>query len=170
MCTEEIPLKPLICQLPYPSAENLQKDVRSGRIISFAYATLCGEISATLQYLYHSLHLTNKQHAEVLESIALAEMKHTKILAECMLKLGVNPLYVQYPCSQTWFNTSQISRSTAPQKMLMDDVQGEMNAITEYKKMLYVLTNQDVAAIVQRIILDEQLHLDALKELLEKQA
>ena len=45
-----------------------------------------------------------------------------------------------------------------------------MNAITEYKKMLYVLTNQDVAAIVQRIILDEQLHLDALKELLEKQA
>ena len=54
--------------------------------------------------------------------------------------------------------------------MLMDDIQGEMNAITEYKKMLYVLTNQDVAAIVQRIILDEQLHLDALKELLEKQA
>ena len=87
-----------------------------------------------------------------------------------MLKLGVNPLYVQYPCSHTWFNTSQISRSTAPQKMLMDDIQGEMNAITEYKKMLYVLTNQDVAAIVQRIILDEQLHLDALKELLEKQA
>lgn len=54
------------------------------------------------------------------------------------------------------------------QKMIMDDIQGEMNAIAEYKKMLFVLKNEDVAAIIQRIIIDEQLHLETLKNMLNK--
>jgi len=163
-------MKPLVCDLPYPSIDILTKDIRSGNIISFAYATLRGEITATLQYTYHHFFLTDKNadDAETLMSIAIAEMKHIDILGESMIKLGVKPRYVQYPNSDEFYNTSIISQATTPQKMLMDDIQGEMNAIADYQKMLFILKNEQVEAIIQRIILDEQLHLETLKNMLLK--
>ena len=165
-------MKPLICDLPYPSTDTLTKDVRSGQIISFAYATLHGEITATLQYVYHHFYFgeIDEQIAEILMSIAEAEMIHINILGKAMLKLGVTPRYVQMPNSNNFYNTSAVSCSKTPQKMIMDDIQGELNAIADYQKMLFVLKNEQVEAIIQRIILDEQLHLEKLKELLSKYA
>lgn len=162
-------MKPLICDLPYPSIDNLTEDIRSGNIISFAYATLRGEITATLQYTYHHFYMekTNEKNAELLMRIGIAEMKHIDILGSAMLKLGVDPKYVQCPNSQVYYNTSVVSQATIPSKMLMDDIQGEMNAIADYQKMLFVLKNEQVEAIIQRIILDEQLHLETLKNMLE---
>lgn len=161
-------MKPLICDLPYPSVDTLTKDVRSGNIISFAYAALRGEITATLQYTYHHFYMgqTNQDYADTLMRIAIAEMKHIDILGAAMLKLGVSPKYVQCPNTQAYYNTSTVSQATVPQKMIMDDIQGEMNAIADYQKMLFVLKNEQVEAIVQRIILDEQLHLETLKKML----
>ena len=165
-------MKPLICDLPYPSIDTLTKDIRSGNIISFAYATLKGELTATLQYVYHHFFFgrIDETDAEILMSIAKAEMIHIDILGKTMLRLGVNPRYVQCPNTNAFFNTSTVSQATSAQKMLMDDIQGEMTAIADYQKMLFVLKNEQVEAIIQRIILDEQLHLEKLKELLEKYA
>ncbi|MDE7454810.1 MAG: manganese catalase family protein [Clostridia bacterium] len=162
-------MQPLIMDLPYPSIDILTKDVRSGQIISFAYATLRGEISATLQYVYHHFFMeqTNKDNAETLMRIAVAEMKHIDILGTAMLKLGVDPKYVQCPNTQNYYNTSVVSQSKTPQKMILDDIQGEMNAITDYQKMLFVLKNEQVAAIIERIIMDEQLHVETLKKMLQ---
>ncbi len=163
-------MKPLVLDLPYPSVSELTPDVRSGNIISFGYATLKGEITAVLQYVYHHFYfgLTDPDDAETLMSIAIAEMTHVDILGSAMLKLGTPPRYVQFPRTCVYFNTSQVSTATSPTKMLMDDIQGEMNAITDYQKMLFELKNEKAAAIIQRIILDEQLHLETLKKLLKK--
>lgn len=163
-------MKPLVCDLPYPSAAGLQPDVRSGQIISFAYATLHSELTAILQYVYHRFYFNaiEPDDGEVLLSIATAEMKHLDILGGATLKLGVQPRYVQYPNTQNYYNTSAVSQSTLPQKMLLDDIQGEMNAIADYQKMIFLLKNEQVAAIIQRIILDEELHLETLKKLLTK--
>ena len=165
-------MKPLICDLPYPSVDTLTKDVRSGNIISFAYATLRGEITATLQYTYHHFYFdqSKPEYADMLMRIAVAEMKHIDILGSAMLKLGVSPKFVQCPNTKEYYNTSLVSQATTPQKMLMDDIQGEMNAIADYQKMLFVLKNEQVEAIIQRIILDEQLHLETLKKMLETYA
>lgn len=165
-------MKPLICDLPYPSTDTLEKDVRSGNIISFAYATLKGELTAILQYIYHHFYFGQfeENDADTLMSIAVAEMVHLDMLGKAMLRLGVSPKYVQCPNTTAYFNTSTVSKSTTPQKMLMDDIQGELNAIADYQKMLFVLKNEQVEAIIQRIILDEQLHLEKLKQMLEKYA
>lgn len=163
-------MKPLCADLPYPSTETLTTDVTSGKILSFAFASAKGELSAILQYVYHKLHLwaINKQCAETLEAIALCEMHHLQILGQAMIKLGVNPRYVQYPNGNCFFNTGCVSQSIAPQKMIMDDLRNELEAIAEYKKMLFVLKNEEVQAIVERIILDEQVHVEALKSVLKE--
>lgn len=163
-------MKPLTAELPYPCIDCLTTDLRSGQIISFAYAGLNGELTAILQYSYHKLHFAavNEADAELLERIAIAEMTHLEILGKSMLKLGVNPLYLQYPNSNKYYVASDVSRAYTPTKMLMDDVMSELNAIAEYKKMLFVLTNEQVQAIIQRIILDEEVHLETLKGMLQK--
>ena len=162
-------MKPLIANLPYPSTEYLVKDVRSGQIISFAYATLKSELTAILQYTYHHFYFgdINKDYADTLMGIAIAEMKHLDILGEAMLKLGVDPNFIQCPNTRTYFSTSTVSQSKTPQKMLMDDIGGELEAIATYKKMLFILENEQVEAIIQRIIIDEELHLEKLKEMLK---
>ena len=53
-------------------------------------------------------------------------------------------------------------------KVLLDAISGELNAIADYEKMLEQLTNHSVSALITRIILDERLHVVALKEQLEK--
>lgn len=111
---------------------------------------------------------TDKDDAQTLMSIGIAEMKHIEILGEAMLKLGVSPKYMQCPNTQTYYNASTVSQAVTPAKMLMDDVQGEMNAIADYQKMLFILKNEQVEALIQRIILDEQLHLETLKNMLKK--
>ena len=90
-------MKPLICDIPYPSTDELTTDVRSGQIISFAYATLGGALTAILQYSYHEIFMQkfNPDDANTLMQIAVAEMKHLHILGDAMAKLGVNPRYVQ---------------------------------------------------------------------------
>ena len=165
-------MKPLICDLPYPSVDDLRPDVRSGQIISFAYATLKGELTTTLQYTYHHFYFgaIDKEDADTIMRIAIAEMKHIDILGESMLKLGVDPKYIQCPNTKTYYDTSTVSQSKTAQKMLMDDIEGEMNAIADYHKMLFILKNEQVSAIIQRIVLDEQLHLETLKKMLEKYA
>ena len=165
-------MKPLQVDLPYPSTDSLTQDVRSGYIISYAYATARGELNAILQYVYHHhfFESIEQEYADTLMSIAVCEMMHLNILGSAMLKLGVNPRYVERPNTDCFFNTSSVSQATMPQKMLMDDIQGEMTAILDYQKMLLVLKNEQVAALVQRIILDEQLHLETLKNMLKKYA
>ncbi len=163
-------MKPLAVDLPYPSTDALTVDVRSGNIISFAYATLKGELSAVMQYIYQRMYMraVDEADADTMLSVALAEMHHLDILGSAMIRLGVPPRFVLYPNTYAYFNASQVSKATSPVKMLMDDVQSEMNAITEYEKMLFALKNERVEAIIQRIVLDEQLHLETFKNMLQK--
>ena len=51
--------------------------------------------------------------------------------------------------------------------MLLDDISGEITAINSYKDMEKKLP-ENVAAIIARIRLDEELHVKALKSLMEK--
>ncbi|MCM1043382.1 MAG: hypothetical protein NC350_04160 [Corallococcus sp.] len=160
--------KPLICDIPYPKISEFNKDVRSAKIISFAYATLHGELTATLQYVYHSHYMQNydANFAETLNAVAMAEMIHLDLLGKAMLKMGADPVYRQLPREpDVYYNTSRVAYTKTPPKMLLDDIQGEINAIADYKKMLSLLENEQAATLIQRIVMDEELHLAALKEM-----
>lgn len=158
--------------LPYPSIEEIVEDKRAAAIISGAYAGHHGELKAVLQYVYHYFnfrHLGDEQTAKILMGIAICEMEHLKILGEFMLKLGVDPIYTRFPPFRTeYFNAAYLSYSKSPVKMLLDDVAMEMTAISEYEKVEKDLKNEKHAAIIKRIALDEELHVKALKERLEK--
>lgn len=162
-----MPVKPIAVNLPYPSTDGLLPDQASAKIIAPAYAAAHSETTAILQYVYHSFWFgeVNRENDKALvEGIAICEMHHLEILGNALLKLGVDPKFVAEPPAPTHFyNTSAVSYSKTPVKMLLDDVAGEMGAIKGYESMLRRLKNEAVAAIIQRILLDEYLHLDRLR-------
>ena len=157
--------------LPYPSVLDLQKDTLSAEIIYPAYAGLHGEITATLQYVYHALFFrkaNDAKTAELLTGIAVTEMHHQEMLGETILNLGLKPIYKLPSFDGGYYNTAFVSKSTTAQKMLLDDITGEMNAIREYSEMESRLKNEKVAAIIARIKMDEELHVLKLKQALKE--
>jgi len=139
----------------------------TGVLQGFGYSA--DELSADLQYLYHSFIFKGRcddETADILIGIAITEMHHLDILGNMLLKLGADPVYVTaYPPNGfNFFSASAISYSKSVRKMLMDDLAGELCAIENYDKILCKLCNEEVSAVIARIKLDEELHVRVLKE------
>lgn len=158
--------------LPYPSIEGIGEDYRSAAIISPAYAGMHGELTAILQYVYHSFYFEKAgmaETADIMIGIAICEMKHLDILGSLILELGIQPIFTALPPRRcNFYNTAAVSYSQTPQKMLMDDITGELTPIEEYTQMLGQLSDERVGAVISRIRLDEELHVKVLQEQLEK--
>lgn len=164
--------KPMIIDLPYPTTDGIRNDALSLQIISPAYSTSVGELNAVLQYVYHSFCFYKhglKDCAEMLMSIAKAEMIHLDIIGKTIFALGAAPVFAQYPSTGfNFYSTKYVAYSNTLRHMLEDDLIGERRAIADYKKMLRCLKNKQVAAIVSRIIDDENLHVAAIEEILKE--
>ncbi len=165
-------INPLRVDLPYPSLDNLQNDLNAARIIAPAYSGIyISECNAVFQYTYHHLYfdeLSMADFAYSLESISITEMIHFEILGKMLLKLGVDPIFSINPPGRNFYNTSQIAYSKVPIKMIMDDISAEMAAINDYQLMIKRLKNEQVSAVLQRIVMDEMLHLEEFKRLMNK--
>ncbi len=157
--------KPLIVNAPYPSVKNLACDPVAARILTSAYATSCGELNSILQYVYQSFafnHAGDEKTAELLKSVAMAEMLHLDLLGNALINLGAQPIYTfQPPVAFNFYSTKFVSYSGKFSDMLEDDIMAEKHAIGSYKKMLCRLKNEKVSALVARLLEDEKLHLEA---------
>lgn len=165
-------IKALKIDLPYPDVSVLKPNKYTASVIAPAYAGLHGEITATLQYLYHRFNFLQEKDvktADTLLAISLAEMEHVELLGKTLLQLGVKPVYsLSPPYKYNFYNTSYVSYSNTPEKMLLDDITDELSAIAQYEEMIKRLDDECVQTIISRIILDEQLHVRVLKEIISK--
>ncbi|MGN0803762.1 MAG: ferritin-like domain-containing protein [Candidatus Coproplasma sp.] len=163
--------KPLIAEGEYPSLDGLVLDPYSVKIISPAYATSCGELNAILQYVYHSVNFSyheDEKRAELLKCISLAEMHHLDLLAEALIRMGASPVYTFQPPAQfNFYSTKFVAYSRSLRNMIEDDIMGEKYAIYSYERMLPRLKNDIIKRLICRILEDEKVHLEALKESLK---
>ena len=162
--------KPLIVDESYPTTDGICHDAFSLRIISPAYASAESELNAILQYVYHSVLFDKNGHSDIADeimSIAIAEMHHLELLGKTIYALGAAPVYTQFPpCSFNYYSTKYVAYARTLKNMLEDDIIGERRAIAGYKKMLKCLKNEQVSAIISRILKDELLHLEKLESIL----
>ena len=155
---------------PYPTTDGICPDAYSLRIVSPAYASNESELNAILQYIYHSVNFEKsgyKEIADTLVGIGIAEMHHLDMLANLILALGAQPVYAQYPSTCfNFYSAKYVAYSRSLKNMLEDDIIGERHAIAGYEKMLKCLKNEQVSAIISRILKDELLHLEKLESIL----
>ncbi len=162
----------LSAESPYPALEGVSADRESVRIISPAYADRGSELTAVLQYVYHAIvfsGLQMKQYSRLLMGIAVSEMHHLDLLGNMLYQMGALPVYTFCPPRLfDFYSTAAVSYSSEPEKMIRDDIRGEQEAIRQYQSMLRRLRNEQVSAVISRIILDEELHLRTLQSIMSE--
>lgn len=164
-------IKPVKVDLPYPCVCGITPDKRLACEISDSYAGKKSELNAILQYAFHAQIFSSsgeKETADTLMGIALTEMEHLKILGELLIALGASPVYRSYSFGTAYFyNACNVSYSVTQQKMLLDDISGELDAVRGYENIEKACKDEQVGAVIARIRLDEELHVAVLKSVLE---
>lgn len=149
--------------LPYPEIvvdENLQE----AKMLMPSYSGVAGELTAILTYAFQSyITLKLQDVKEVLEKVAQVEMHHHELLGTTITKLGGFPVMG----ARNYWNGSFVNYTLDPKKFLAQNIVAEENAIRNYERTILNITSPQVKTLLERIILDEQVHIEDFKELLK---
>lgn len=124
------------------------------------------ETTAVMQYIYQA-YITCEIEGEwhdLFQSIAMAEMQHHKQIGMAISKLGGIP--VIGGCRDFWSGFS-VDYTRDLCRMIEIDIDGEKAAIMHYKKTIECLENYSCRELIERIIKDEELHLELLCDALK---
>ena len=78
------------------------------------------------------------------------------------MKLGGYPVMG----GRTYWSGSFVNYTLDPKRYLRENISAEETAILNYERTVLALRTECVKALIERIILDEELHIKAFKELL----
>ena len=71
--------------------------------------------------------------------------------------------------ARTYWNGSLVNYTLDPRKYLRQNIVAEETAILNYERTILNLTTDSVKMLLERIILDEEVHIKIFKELLKSQ-
>lgn len=155
-------LKPYACELPYPEIEPVE-NIADSKLLMPNYGGPAGELTAITTYCFQ-FYITdrNKELKDTLEGIAKVEMHHHELLGETIFKLGGYPVMG----GRTYWSGSFVNYTVDPKKFLRQNITAEETAILNYERTVLSLHTESVKTLLERIILDEELHIKIFKELL----
>jgi bacterioferritin len=159
-------MDPIKADLPYPEVKVTEKNSRDAWLLMNDYAGRQSETTAIFNYSYQSYIFDEKypEIAQTLERIGIAEMFHHELLGSTIVKLGGQPIIAG---QRGFWNGSFVNYEGNIRKALMDDIREEQTAIANYRNTIRQLNNQSVIALIERIILDEEVHIVTLNQLLK---
>ena len=159
----------VMCNIPYPQICVSAKNPRYASMITKAYAGCVSETTAVMQYVYQDTVLKKRYPdlAETLSYIARVEMKHMDMLGELICALGGDPRYHNTSDNScAYWNATSVDYSKTPRMILLCDIEAEKKAIAEYKRLIKVICDENVDAVLKRIIMDEERHIEILRDCL----
>lgn len=145
--------------LPYPEIE-VTPSIAEARILMPSYGGRNSETTAIFTYMYQTY--VSPEFNDTLEAVAISEMHHHELLGEAITKLGGYPVIG----SGTYWNGSYVNYQTSPAEFLKSNIIGEKTAIAGYEKAILALNQKSLKMLLERIILDEELHIKIFEELI----
>ncbi len=154
---------------PYPSTKGVGKNLTYAKIIQESFASPVSEYTAASQYVFDHLVSENqsKEVSEAFEGIAIVEMQHLEMLGELILELGALPFYKGDWRNKFW-QGNFVKYNTNLRTMILCAISDEKKAISQYEKSIKMIREPKIDKLLQRIILDEEVHIEIFKELLRK--
>lgn len=152
---------------PYPEITCVQKDYNFAKNLYDSFAGTHGELTAITQYIYEHIKISEKKElSNILLHIAIQEMHHLDILGELLIELGLVPYYMgKY--NNKWCSNNVTYRYNSLEEMLKINIEEEKIAIREYERLISITDDDKIKEIIERIIMDEQLHIKIFSELLK---
>jgi bacterioferritin len=152
---------------PYPTVTITEPNIDYAYILLDDYASADSELTAITQYVYaHVLAVSNPQLAEDFLQIGIVEMTHLDLLADTIIQLGVAAKYVD--SSKVYWDASLVPYGISNEDRLKLAIQAEIGAINQYKKHIALIKNEQIDCLLERIIMDEEIHLMIFKADLEE--
>ena len=165
-------LAPAMMALPYPPVRVQAKNRVYADLLSVDYCGAVSELSAITQYINNENRLSYEKCplAKTLLSIAMAEMMHLQTLGELICLLGGEVDFVaRYRGNRKCIWTAQYAAiPCSAREMLLTDIEGEKQAIAQYRAHINAMEDAYVNAVLKRIIKDEEYHIMLLENFLEE--
>ncbi|AWI04299.1 ferritin-like domain-containing protein [Clostridium drakei] len=156
---------------PYPEPEVEGKNIFYANLLLEDYAGMVSELTAINLYIFQHIVSEGKygDFAELIGGIAMAEMKHLELLGDTIKLLGVKPVYANSTCpfSKLW-TAKYVNFTTVIKAMIAEAIRSEKKAINQYKGHIILIKDEFIKKLINRIIVDEELHLKLLEEMYEK--
>ena len=165
-------VKPIMMELPYPPTQVKERNQRYAKILSVDYCGSVSEMSAITQYINNENLLSCEKCpiAKTILGIAMAEMIHLQKLGELIFLLGGNINYtaVHQDGRQLMWTPKYLNIPKKAKEMILVDIESEKAAINQYKMHMRKINDNNVNAVLARIIKDEEYHIMILKALMEE--
>ncbi len=144
---------------------NIRQNLKYANLLYDNYAGSDGELTAVTQYIYEHIELNRyESFSKILLSIAIEEMKHLQLIGELIRRLGKKAYFIDK--KQCAWNTENIKyHFNNIYDMLMYNIESEKKAILGYKEAIKYTQNKSIKDLLERIILDEQTHLEIFNRL-----
>ncbi len=151
--------------IPYPSLANIRQNQRYANLLYDNFAGEEGELTAACQYIYEHIELNRyESFSKILLSIAKEEMHHLELIGDLIKKLGKKPYYINQ--NKLQWNAENIKyHFNNVYDMLMFNIESEKKAIEAYREAIKYTQNKSIKDLLERIILDEQTHLEIFNRL-----
>ena len=151
--------------IPYPKLMNIRQNIRYANLLYDNFAGEEGELTAVCQYVYEHIELKRyESFSKILLSIATEEMHHLELIGDLIKRLGRKPYYINQ--NQCMWNANNIKyHFNNVYDMLMFNIESEKKAIEGYKEVIKYTQNKSIKDLLERIILDEQTHLEIFNRL-----
>lgn len=145
--------------LPYPEIDIKEKNLTYAKMLKKCYCGLYSELTLLNQYTYQQL-LMDSYLKEIFREIAKIEEEHLNILGELIISLGGEPYFTIEKKNKIFnWSTKYIKRDTSLKNILINNINSEIEIIKEYRKITSIVENENIVTILNRIILDEELHI-----------
>lgn len=150
--------------LPYPDICIEHKNKFYASLLLNDYASANSELTAITQYVYAHAKEADECVSKIFLGIAVVEMTHLDLLADMILELGVNPKFYD-GCLDFWRGDFVPYGKTSRDRLKLA-IKGEYAAIVQYEKHIQQINDCNIQCVLERIILDEKLHVNIFKQLL----
>ncbi|MBR5174166.1 MAG: manganese catalase family protein [Clostridia bacterium] len=155
-------LKKFASELTYPEI-SVERNLADSRLLMPSYGGNASEITAIMTYSFQHFVCPVKEIGEILAGISTVEMRHMELLGEAIVELGGYPIIG----GRTYWNGSYVNYTLDTKKFLRQNILAEENAILNYERTILNLSQDSLKQLLERIILDEELHIKLFKELLQ---
>ena len=151
--------------IPYPKLMNIRQNMRFVNLIYNSFGGEEGELTATTQYIYEHIELKRFENlSKILLSIAIEEMHHLDLLGDLIKRLGGKPYFInKNQC--VWTSQNIKYHFNTVYEMLTFNIESEKKAIEGYRELIKFNQNKSIKNLIERIILDEQTHLEIFNRL-----
>lgn len=157
--------------MDYPPIQVCGRNAEYAREMLGNIGSCNSEMSAVSLYLFNSLIMEDEieEVSKCFAGISMVEMHHLQMFGKLATMLGAQPRLWDYSCGKMVYWTPECNQYPCQLKpLLFNAIDGEEKAIRKYQCQADCIKDPNIVAVLRRIIMDEEHHIEIFKDLLNR--